>query len=165
MDLWQESTNSPMFWVVPGITKGGQICKQPVSLLDIYPTLTQLCGFADVENQDGLSLIPQLKKVDTKRKQPAISSWSYGSHAVRGERWHYIRYYDGSEELYDGENDFGEHHNLAGNPKYASIVEKMKKYVPKDIYQPTENNKEFHTYNKRVKQWKKNPASMPEWLK
>ncbi|MCW3806391.1 sulfatase [Plebeiibacterium marinum] len=162
--LWQESTNSPMLWVVPGLTKG-EICKQPSSLLDIYPTLIQLCGLNEKVKSDGISLLPQLKDVNKKRSQPAVTTWTYGSHAVRDERWHYIRYYDGSEELYDADNDYGEHYNLAENPDYKAIIAKMKKYLPQDIYTPTSNDVEFNSYKKRVDQWKNNPYWIPEWLR
>ena len=109
--------------------------------------------------------MPQLKNIEAKREVPAITTWSYGSHAIRGERWRYIRYYDGSEELYDGENDFGEHNNLAGDPKYAEVIAKMKKHIPEDIYKPTEKNVEFHAYSSRAEKWKKDPSLVPDWLK
>lgn len=164
-DLWHESTSSPMLWVVPGVTKAGSTSNQPVSLMDIYPTLTDLCNVPAMKDFDGISLLPQLKDGNAKRNVMAITTWSYGSHAVRGERWRYIRYYDGSEELYDGDNDYGEHNNLAGDPKYATIIEEMKKQLPVDIFKPNEKNIEFHTYSRRAKEWKENPESIPDWLK
>ncbi|QZE15026.1 sulfatase [Halosquirtibacter laminarini] len=145
-DLWQESTNCPMLWIVPGVTKGGKVCNQPTSLIDIYPTMLSLCGLESKHALDGNGLLPQLKNVKVKRDYPALTSWSFGSHSLRGVRYHYIHYYDGSEELYDCKKDYAEHTNLASNPKYAKVIERMKKFLPKDKYQPTERSKEFHRY-------------------
>ncbi|TRX71881.1 sulfatase [Carboxylicivirga sp. M1479] len=162
--LWEESTNSPMIWVVPGLTKADGICSQATSLMDIYPTLDQLCNLQNTNNVDGISLVPQLKNVETKRSTPAITSYSYGSHSVREERWHYIRYYNGEEELYDGDSDQGEHYNLANDPKYKDIIEQMKGHLPKDIHHSAQKSKTFKTYNTRADLWKIDASLIPEWL-
>jgi arylsulfatase A-like enzyme len=162
--LWQESTSSPMLWVVPGVTRKGVICQQPASLIDIYPTLNQLCHLNGTNKFDGLSLVPQLENIETKRVEPAITSYSYGSHSARGERWHYIRYYDGTEELYDGQNDFEEHNNLAGDSQYNKIIEEYRAYLPKDKFAPNAQSKQFHVYSQRAKKWNENPSEVPDWL-
>ncbi|WP_321307286.1 sulfatase [Marinifilum fragile] len=163
-NLWNEATVSPMVWVVPGVTGKGQVSQQEVSLLDIYPTLTDLCGLDGQKQVDGESILPLLTDMKAKRKKAVISSWTHGSHSVRRDNWRYIRYYDGSEELYDEEKDFGEHHNLANDPKYMQVIAELKKELPKDIYQPTDKNEEFHMINNRVKRWSKNPESIPDYL-
>ncbi|MCU4174011.1 sulfatase [Carboxylicivirga sp. N1Y90] len=163
--LWEESTNSPMIWVVPGLTKAGDICKQPTSLIDIYPSLSQLCKLKNAKHVDGISLIPQLKDVNAKRTNPAFTSYSYGSHSVRGERWHYIRYANGDEELYDGIADKKERYNLASNPEYKSIIEKMKKQLPIDIHHSAQESKTHNIYNKRAERWENDASLIPEWLK
>ncbi|MCG8580071.1 MAG: sulfatase [Bacteroidales bacterium] len=162
--LWQESTNSPMIWVVPGMTKKGQVCHQPASLLDIYPTLNQLCQLNAKHDFDGLSLAPQLKDATTRRTVPAITSYSYGSHSARGERWHYIRYYDGSEELYDGQNDYNESINLASDPQFSNILKEYRTYIPEDIFKPNARSKQFNAYNERARVWNENPNEIPDWL-
>ncbi|TKG91960.1 DUF229 domain-containing protein [Puteibacter caeruleilacunae] len=162
--LWHESTSSPMVWVVPGMTDAGSLNNQPTSLMDIYPTVTDLCGLPAMKGIDAESMVPLLKDSEAKRDYPVLTTWSYGSHSLRGERWRYIRYFDGSEELYDGLNDFGEHHNLAGDPKYKEVIEGMKKFLPEEKYEPTEKNAEFQAYKKRAAGWKANPKSMPVWL-
>lgn len=163
--LWQESTNSPMIWVVPGVTPVGEVCHQPASLLDIYPTLNQLCQLNSKNSFDGVSLVPQLKDVKIKRTIPAITSYSYGSHSIRGERWHYIRYYDGTEELYDGQNDFNENTNLADNPKYEKVIKEYRAHLPQDIFKPTEQSKQFNAYSQRAKKWNENLDEIPYWLR
>jgi len=163
-NLWNEATLSPMVWVVPGMINKGLVNHKAVSLLDIYPTLTELCGLDLKQQKDGESIADLIHDMNAKRQNPVISSWTYGSHSVRVGKWKYIHYYDGSEELYDEEKDFGEHVNLAKKPEHKEIMEELKKHVPKDIYKPTEKNKEFHLYNSRIKKWTANPASMPQWL-
>lgn len=165
MCLWNESSNSPMLWVVPGITKGNQICKQAVSLMDIYPTLAQVCNFKPIKNQDGISLLPQLKNPNKERKNPVIITWTYGSHAVRDNHWHYIHYFDNSEELYDCINDPEQHNNLAKNTKYTKEIKRLKEFIPKDKYKLTERNKDFFKYKKLIDRWTKNNINIPEWLR
>ena len=63
-------------------------------------------------------------------RSPAISSYGPGNTAIRTEHWRYIRYEDGSEELYDHENDKWEWHNLADDPEYAEIKAQMRKGIP-----------------------------------
>ena len=78
-----------------------------------------------------LSLAPQLKDAAAKRERPAITSHNPGNHGIRSERWRYIRYADGSEELYDLQNDPHEWTNLAGQPGHAAIIARHKKWLPK----------------------------------
>jgi arylsulfatase A-like enzyme len=110
--LWDRSTRVPLLFAGPGITPN-QKCNQPAELLDIFPTLVELCRLEPLDYLEGLSLVPQLTEADTERTEPAITSHNQGNFGVRTERWRYIRYADGSEELYDMENDPEEWHNLA----------------------------------------------------
>jgi len=164
-NLWNEATVAPMLWVVPGEIAKGQVNKNAVSLLDIYPTLTDLCGLDQNQRHDGENILPLLKDMTVKRKNPVISTWTYGSHSVRVDKWRYIHYYDGSEELYDEEKDYGEHINLAKDPNFKQVISELKKCLPQDVYKPTAKNKQFNLINNRVKRWTKNPSSMPLWLK
>ena len=54
-----------------------------------------------------------------------------GNHAIRSNRWRYIRYKDGTEELYDHENDPWEWNNLAYDKDYKTIIEEHRKWLPK----------------------------------
>ena len=98
--LWDRSTRVPLIFAGPGISENAKT-GQPAELLDIYPTLLELTGLPANENNEGISLLPQLKDATTKRERPAITSHGPGNHGVRSENWRYIRYADGSEELYD----------------------------------------------------------------
>lgn len=128
--LWERSTRVPLIFAGPGIEAGGR-CTQPAELLDLYPTLVELCRLPPRADLEGLSLVPQLKDANAKRARPAITSHNQGNHAVRSERWRYIRYADGSEELYDMHNDPREWTNLAGKPEFASVIAEHRQWLPK----------------------------------
>jgi choline-sulfatase len=127
--LWEPSTRVPLIFAGPKIFRGGR-CVQPVELLDIFPTLIDLCGLPPRSDLEGISLAPQLKDPSTPRTRPAITTHNQNNHGVRSLRWRYIRYADGSEELYDIENDPHEWHNLAGDPRYQSIIEEHRRWLP-----------------------------------
>jgi len=127
--LWDRSTRVPLVFAGPGI-KAGQRCSRPAELLDIYPTLVELCGLPPRQDLEGLSLVPQLHDATARRDRPAITSHNQGNHGVRSERWRYIRYADGSEELYDMQADPHEWTNLASRPEYAAVIEDHKQWLP-----------------------------------
>jgi choline-sulfatase len=52
------------------------------------------------------------------------------SHAIRSEHWRYIRYADGSAELYDHDHDPGERTNLANDPHYAEVIRDHARWLP-----------------------------------
>ena len=128
--LWDRSTRVPLVFAGPGV-KAGQRCTQPAELLDIYPTLVELCGLPPRSDLEGLSLVPQLKDASAERERPAITSHNQGNHGIRSERWRYIRYADGSEELYDMQSDPHEWTNLAGRPEFAAVIAEHRKWLPK----------------------------------
>ena len=94
--LWERSTRVPLIFAGPQVGKGA-VCRQPVELLDIYPTLNDLLGLPQVEGLEGHSLLPQLSDPEAIRPWPAITTHNQGNHAVRSARWRYIQYADGSE--------------------------------------------------------------------
>ena len=110
----------------------GQHCRRPVSLLDLYPTLTDLCQLPANPNTDGQSLAPLLKNPNRSWDRPAISTMGYKRHTVRDERYRYIQNEDGSEELYDHENDPQEWKNLTKEDGYQSVINQLKKWIPKE---------------------------------
>lgn len=128
--LWERSTRVPLVFAGPGVAKGA-CCSQPAELLDMYPTLVELCGLPPRDDLEGHSLVPQLKDAQAKRSWPAITSHNQGNHGIRSERWRYIRYADGSEELYDIQHDPNEWTNLACDPQYAGVVAEHRQWLPK----------------------------------
>ncbi|HUV65581.1 MAG TPA: sulfatase [Sedimentisphaerales bacterium] len=127
--LWEKANHVPFIIVAPGATTPGSRCDRPVSLLDIYPTLVELAGLPPKKDVDGKSLLPLLRDPQ-KEWQPAIMTMRRGNHAVRSDRWRYIRYSDGSEELYDHSKDPWEWTNLATQPEYAQIIDEHRKWLP-----------------------------------
>ncbi len=128
--LWDDGTRVPLIFAGPGVAKGGR-CEQPAELLDMYPTLVDLCGLSPRTDLEGISLRPQLENAATPRERPAITTHNQGNHGIRSVRWRYIRYADGTEELYDHENDPREWTNLAGRPEFASVMADHRKWLPK----------------------------------
>jgi choline-sulfatase len=128
--LWERSTRVPLIFAGPGVA-GGARCMQPAELLDIYPTLIDLCSLPVRSDLEGHSLKSQLNDAKAKREWPAITSHNQGNHAIRSENWRYIIYADGTEELYDMVNDPREWVNLASDPSKKSIVEEHRKWLPK----------------------------------
>ena len=128
--LWEETTRVPLIIVAPGVTTPGTRSARAVSLVDIYPTLAELTGTAAPDNLDGVSLKPLLEDPNMAWDRSALSTNEFGNHAVRSERYRYIRYYNGNEELYDHERDPGEWANLATNPAYDEIKVELAKWMP-----------------------------------
>jgi choline-sulfatase len=146
--LWDDGTRVPLIFAGPGITSG-QRCTQPAELLDIYPTLIELANLSPRDDLEGISLVPQLRNINQKRERPAITSHNQGNHGIRSERYRYIHYADGSEELYDMMNDPNEWYNLVSKPEMSSVVAEHKKWLPKIDLPPAPNSaSRVLTYNK-----------------
>ncbi|MBL8772426.1 MAG: sulfatase [Phenylobacterium sp.] len=127
--LWERSTRVPIIFAGPGVAAGG-VVRSPAELLDLYPTLADLAGLDRPPALEGLSLRPQLRNADAPRRQPAITSYHYGNFAVRDARWRYIRYVDGSEELYDHRVDPDEVRNLACERRFSSVKTRLAAFLP-----------------------------------
>ncbi len=146
--LWERSTRVPLVFAGPGIAAGAR-CTRPAELLDIYPTLVELCGLTPRNDLEGHSLDPQLKDATAARAWPAITSHNQGNHAVRSERWRYIRYADGSEELYDMHNDLYEWTNVAADPRHSAVVAEHRRWLPRVDEPPARGSAHrILTYNK-----------------
>ena len=165
--LWDDGTRVPLIFSGPGINKGR--CKQPVELLDIFPTLNEMCNLPSLNHLEGLSLKPQLTNFKTKRVKPAITCHNHDNNAVRSENWRYILYADGSEEFYDMKNDPNEWENLASNKKYKELMMEHRKWIPEKNQKPAPGSKyRILTYDKENGEviWEgkkiKNTDSVPE---
>ena len=180
--LWEESTRVPMVIRAPGISKNGAVVNHPVSLIDIYPTLRDLCGLkTDTRKNDrgalldGHSMRPFLINPTSKEwsgSDIALSMVYAGpKHSkdlkkqhwtVRSERYRYILYNSGKEELYDHNNDPHEWTNLASNPEYNSVKtlmnSKLIQSLPKNKSVATTEKPKSNDYWKQ-QYFKRNPSA------
>lgn len=138
--LWDRSTRVPLLFAGPGIA-GGTVCPQPAELLDLYPTLLAQCGLPACPELEGHSLAPQLQDPKAARPWPAITTHGPGNHSVRNEGWRYIRYADGSEELYDMSADANEWTNLAARPEHAATRADLARWLPPASAEPVAGSK------------------------
>ncbi|MDG2131672.1 MAG: sulfatase [Fuerstiella sp.] len=168
--LWQESTQVPLIVRVPGIAKQDAACSTPVSLIDLYPTLVDLCGLTgDTKKNDkghaldGHSLKPLLEQPDAgqwsgpSEALTALYKWrmkykpSRESYSLRSKHWRYIHYENGKEELYDTTSDPHEWHNLADKPDHADRLVSFRRRLleripdtgtipPQPVWQPKASN-------------------------
>ncbi len=128
--LWEQATRNLLMVKLPDGPQGIRIA-EPVSLLDIFPTLQELCGLPEVpQDLSGESLVELMTKSGAKRSAPVLIDLGAGSHAVRDARWRYIRYSDGGEELYDHSKDPHEFDNLAQDPAFVEIIAALGKWIP-----------------------------------
>jgi len=128
--LWEEATHNVLSIVAPGKAVPGGRCDAPVNLLDIYPTLIEMCGLGPREELEGRSLVPLLKDPDMTWECPTLTTLNRNNHSIRSKRWRYIKYSDGSEELYDHDNDELEWSNLAGDKQYDDAKHNLAQWLP-----------------------------------
>ncbi len=133
--LWEQTARTPAIIHAPGMSESGGRCTRPVGLVDLHPTLIELCGLPERDDLDGRSLAPLVRDPQAQWPYPAIIThsphWHGTNHAIRSERYHYIRYSDGGEELYDMSNDPNQWDNLAGDPEYAETKARLQRWLPK----------------------------------
>ncbi|MCM2372940.1 sulfatase [Aporhodopirellula aestuarii] len=128
--LWEETTRTPLIWVVPGVTTPGTRCNRPVDLMSLYPTLCELTGIATPSHVSGHGITELLKDPKAEWRFPAITTHGRGNHSVKTETHRYIRYADGGEELYDVLQDPYEWKNLAMDPSFTAIKEELAAWLP-----------------------------------
>jgi arylsulfatase A-like enzyme len=134
--LWEEATHSLLMFRVPGVTPDGGVSRRFVSLLDVYPTLAELCDLEPPSYLDGRSLVPLLKDPKAEWMSTAITGLtSKGGPwlpyiSIRNVMGRYTRYKDGQEEFYDTNKDPHEWTNMIDNSKYASVIKKMRAAIP-----------------------------------
>lgn len=136
----------------PATFKPGSRCDARVSLLDLYPTLNDIAGlpspvrrtsqFVEEDASDGLgspsyrlegrSLLPLIANPDAEWNEAVVSTIGRGTHSVATDRWRYIRYFDGSEELYDLRSDTEEWTNIASRPEYNDTKHRLATHIPQD---------------------------------
>jgi len=128
--LFEGSARVPLIIAGAGVTAPGGVCRRTVELLDVYPTLADLCGLSAPDKLEGASLRPLLGDPSADWKRPAYTQVKRGNasgFSVRTERWRYTEWRGGTLglELYDSENDAEELKNLAGVAEFQPVVAEM----------------------------------------
>ena len=167
--LWNEATRTPFIIYDPrGRGGNGKTCAEPIGLINVYRTLCDLTGLKVPDYVDGQPLTPWLDNPAKEKTTPAMTTWGRGNYTLRTKKWRYIRYFDGSEELYNESEDPNEWTNLAGNPEYKSLKEKFAQHLPteeapqvstgRELYNvadadsPTKNIQSYKRYVKKYKE-------------
>ena len=144
--IWEQTTHVPFIVSGPGIEPGSK-CLQPVSLIDVYPSLVDLAGLEVPAWLDGTSIKSQLTDPESPRG-PAISSYGEGNTSIRTLNWRYIRYEDGSEELYDHRSDPNEWTNLAQVPDHKDVKIRLMNLIPANQHAGLKVQDWFDRYQK-----------------
>jgi arylsulfatase A-like enzyme len=128
--LWERTSNVPFIWSGPGVAKGATV-DATVSLIDMYPTFVEMCGLPPVHGLEGQSLAGALKQpVTAKDRDVFLPFLTPGAYAIINQKWRYIHYDDGTEELYDVRADPHEWKNLAADAQLASVKQELQSRAP-----------------------------------
>jgi uncharacterized sulfatase len=139
MSLYEESARVPLIVVAPG-KKAGNATGRPVELIDVYPTVAELCGLPVPDTCAGKSLVPLLRDPDAPGQKGAITQVSrrirasvdYEGRSLRTERFRYTEWKTTGEtiaELFDHDTDPHEHVNLAHKPQFVETVAELSRLL------------------------------------
>lgn len=137
--LWERTSNVPFLWARPGVAKGAK-SDATVSLIDVYPTLVELCGLPKPDQKlEGESLARTLANpASAKDRNVYLQHMNPEEYAVINRDWRYIRYGEDGEELYDLKTDPHEWDNLATNPEHAARKVELRRFAPTTFAEPAQ---------------------------
>lgn len=135
--LWSEATKTPLIIRTPEMKKA-TVSNRTVNLIDLYPSLIELCGLPEKEVLDGRSIVPLLKNPKQKWPYPSVTTLNT-SFTVNDEEWRYTLYPDGAKELYNLKADPMEWNNLinSANKKALQAKSSLEKWMPTNPAPPT----------------------------
>jgi arylsulfatase A-like enzyme len=135
--LWERTSNVPFIWAGPGVAVGAKT-DVTASLIDMYPTLVEMCGLPQPHQPlEGASLAQTLGKPSTATDRNVYLPYmTPGEYAIINRDWRYIRYGEDGEELYDLKQDPNEWNNVASDERYVDIMAKMRTSAPDTFAAP-----------------------------
>lgn len=139
--LWEESTRMPLIIRVPGMTTPGSSTAVPVNLVDLYPTITELCGVPPNTNNEGVSLVPLLKDPELEWNSISLCTMGEENHTIRTADWRIIQRGGKLQEMYSHADDPLEHFNLYGEPSYNGVQDHLKFRLDSILFRSAENQK------------------------
>ncbi len=138
MTLFEESARVPLVIAAPGLVRPGEATTRLAELVDVYPTLVELCGLPRVKGLAGQSLAPLLRSPEAPGRSAAFTMRKVGANrrglvaqSVRTDRYRYTEWPEQGPELYDHEDDPGEHRNLASDPSHVATIRELKAVLGK----------------------------------
>lgn len=147
MSIFEESARVPLIIAAPGKSVRGGVANDPVGLIDLYPTLTELCRVKAPKNLQGQSLVPMLKDPSATGRGWAITQvtrssnkkqgGSFFGYSLRTPRWRYTEWADGKQgrELYDHDADPRELTNLAADSGHAETITQLSRQLHQAVRQ------------------------------
>lgn len=143
--LWEQGARVPFIILDPRADGNGKISPRIVELVDIYPTLVDLCGLPEPQGLEGVSLKPLLNDPDKEWDRPAYTVWNEHGKGITGvsvrtERWHYAEFFGvgAGAFLIDPIGDPHELRNLVHNPQYKDVVEELHQLASEYVAGKTE---------------------------
>ncbi len=135
--LWERTSNVPFVWAGPGVTQGAKT-DVTTSLIDIYPTLVELCNLPKPhQTLEGESLALTLSNPSAATDRNVYLPYmAPGEYAIINRDWRYIRYGDDGEELYNLREDPNEWHNLAPDEQFTDLKAQLQKSAPMTFAAP-----------------------------
>lgn len=135
--LWERTSNVPFIWAGPGVAQDAET-DVTVSLIDIYPTLVEMCGLPEPSQRlEGESLASTLQHpAKATDRDVFLPYMAPGEYAIINRDWRYIHYGEEGEELYDLRQDPNEWNNLASQEQYADQKARLRKSAPKSFAEP-----------------------------
>lgn len=132
---WRQATRAPLIIVPPRSQTAvrGKPCAEPVSLVDLYPTVLEVCGLPVKPGLSGVSLVPLIANPDLQTSRAVVTTFDPGNHALSMKDWRLIKYNNGEEELYDIKNDPHEWNNLAGDKAWLEKLIEMRQRLDQEL--------------------------------
>jgi iduronate 2-sulfatase len=119
-NLHEEVVRVPLIFSLPGMKPGRS--SSLVELVDFYPTCTELLGVPTPEGLQGKSLVPILRNPQAAVRDTALSIHNRAGGGLRSATWHYMKYGEQGEELYDMIKDPDQYTNVVNDPAYAAML-------------------------------------------